>query len=390
MLSPNGKASAGQAEMNKRTVARPKIKGVMSTRKRLSDGTITVYWYHRASKTRLPGEYGSQEFLTAYMNAEQASPPRTETVASLIQDYLLSTKFEIKLAARTQAEYRRMLKHLETELGDMPVKALDSPRVRGEFINYQEKIAKITPREADNRMSVLSAEFSYAFDKGKIARNPIGAFNRLHSSNRSDILWTEGDISRFTKDAPIELQRVMILALHTGQRYNDLIRLRWSDYTDGKLQLVQSKTSARIEIPCTAALRRMLDASPKTCPYILTRADGSPWFTAKDDKYLAKVWRAHMEDVGFYKMPLANMSDKEKRSQLHFNDIRGTSITLLAAAGATIPQIVSITGHTLQSATRILERYLSRTSAMSQSAMDAFENASATRFANQMQTKQRG
>ena len=79
--------------------------------------------------------------------------------------------------------------------------------------------------------------------------------------------------------------------------------------------------------------------------------------------------------------------DAGEGSHLHFNDIRGTAITLLAEAGATVPQIVSITGHTMQSATRILERYLSMRPALSKAAMTAFENASATVFANQLQTR---
>ena len=72
---------------------------------------------------------------------------------------------------------------------------------------------------------------------------------------------------------------------------------------------------------------------------------------------------------------------------MRFNNIRGTAVILLAQANATIVQIVLMTGHSLQSATRILERYLPRTAALSSAAMDAFENASATQFANQLQTR---
>jgi hypothetical protein len=67
-------------------------------------------------------------------------------------------------------------------------------------------------------------------------------------------------------------------------------------------------------------------------------------------------------------------------------DLRGTAVTLLAEAGCTVPEIVSITGHTLQSATRILEKYLARTKAISDAAIFKFENAQATDFANQLQT----
>ena len=281
-----------------------------------------------------------------------------------------------------------MLGHLETAFGDMPVKALESLKVRGTFIDYQEIIGRKTEREADNRMSILSAVLSYAVDKGRISRNPIAAFERLHRADRSEIIWTEADVERFMKDAPVELQRAMILALHTGQRYGDLLRLRWSDFDGKNLRLTQSKTSARVQINCTEALLRMLAGSPRTCPYILSRADGRPWFTASNDKALSKAWHAHMEASGFYPKPFDELTTAEKRSHLHLNDLRGTAVTLLAEANATVPQIAAITGHTLQSATRILERYLSKTPALSKAAMTAFENAPETKFANRMQTRQ--
>jgi hypothetical protein len=64
----------------------------------------------------------------------------------------------------------------------------------------------------------------------------------------------------------------------------------------------------------------------------------------------------------------------------------GFTATLLSEAGASVPQICSITGHTLQSAHRILERYLARTRALSKAAILHFENAAATSFANLLQT----
>jgi hypothetical protein len=131
----------------------------------------------------------------------------------------------------------------------------------------------------------------------------------------------------------------------------------------------------------------MLLTAPKTCPYILARSEGRPWFTAANDKALDKAWRAQMEAAGFYPKAFSELTAAEKRSHLHFNDLRGTAVTLLAEAGATVPQIVSITGHKIQSATRILERYLSITPALSKAAMTAFENAPATKFANQLQTE---
>ena len=75
-----------------------------------------------------------------------------------------------------------------------------------------------------------------------------------------------------------------------------------------------------------------------------------------------------------------------KRAHVQFRDLRGTAVTLLSEAGATVPQIVAITGHTMQSAHRILERYLARTAALLAAAILHFENAPATAFGNRLQT----
>jgi len=54
---------------------------------------------------------------------------------------------------------------------------------------------------------------------------------------------------------------------------------------------------------------------------------------------------------------------------------------MLAEAGCTLPEIVSITGHSLQRAQEILDKYLARTSKLAESAIAKFENVIETDFA---------
>lgn len=51
-------------------------------------------------------------------------------------------------------------------------------------------------------------------------------------------------------------------------------------------------------------------------------------------------------------------------------DLRDTAVTWLARAGCTIPEICAITGHSLQSATRILRHYIDLTGDMADTAID--------------------
>ncbi len=46
-------------------------------------------------------------------------------------------------------------------------------------------------------------------------------------------------------------------------------------------------------------------------------------------------------------------SKKAGITELHFHDLRGTAVTMLAEAGCTTPQIAAITGHSLKTVTTI-------------------------------------
>ncbi|WP_299363105.1 hypothetical protein [uncultured Paracoccus sp.] len=92
-----------------------------------------------------------------------------------------------------------------------------------------------------------------------------------------------------------------------------------------------------------------------------------------------------LRPAGYSTLPKA-----KKAEHLRFSDMRGMAVTMLSVAGSKVPQIASITGHTLQSAYPLLEEYLAMTPALSQVAILVLENSPATAFANQLQTGPQG
>lgn len=60
---------------------RAKISGINTVRKRIRDGSIRVYYYHRATGTRLEGKPGSPEFIRSYANAEATATEFLQIVA---------------------------------------------------------------------------------------------------------------------------------------------------------------------------------------------------------------------------------------------------------------------------------------------------------------------
>jgi len=50
---------------------RAKISRINTVRKRLADGSIRVYYYHRDTGVRLDGKPGSPEFMLSYGEAQK-------------------------------------------------------------------------------------------------------------------------------------------------------------------------------------------------------------------------------------------------------------------------------------------------------------------------------
>jgi integrase len=123
----------------------------------------------------------------------------------------------------------------------------------------------------------------------------------------------------------------------------------------------------------------MLDGMERVSPLILTTKRGQ----SLKKRYFARLWDDAMRKAGLQSVLLPGSDDPV---ELHFHDLRGTAVTLLSEAGCTPQQIATITGHSLKTVHRILERYLARTRGLAEQAIFNFENSPRTKFANQLQT----
>jgi integrase len=115
---------------------------------------------------------------------------------------------------------------------------------------------------------VLARVFSVAKDRGKISVNPCERGGRLYEADRTDKLWTDDDVAQVLASAPAHLHLPLMLALWTGQRQGDLLRLMWAAYDGQFIRLQQGKGKRRVKIPVGAPLKAMLDATPRRSPLV--------------------------------------------------------------------------------------------------------------------------
>lgn len=331
---------------------RVRLKGLNKVRKRLADGTFRTYYYAWKGGPALSGEPGSPEFVASYNEAVARKAAQPKGVLQFILTAYQGSANFAELAQRTRRDYVQQIKRIEAEFSDFPLSALSDRRTRGEFMAWRDKLAVKSRRQADYAFAVLALVLAWAFDRGLVLANPCERSGKVYRSKRIDNVWTADDEKAFLAKAPEHLRLALTLALWTGQRQGDLLRLPWSAYDGAVIRLRQRKTGARVTIPVGEPLKVLLDKTKKRAVTILTTADGNSW----TESGFRASWRTACK--------------RARVSGVTFHDLRGTAVTRLALANCSEAEIATITGHSLRDVGAILDaHYLKRDSGLAVSAI---------------------
>ncbi len=213
--------------------------------------------------------------LKTYTHARQtARAPRfdPQSIGALTVAYRLSPDWTA-LAEQTRRTYNVYLKELE-RLQNQPVEAI----TRRMILDLRDGIAVSRGRGASaGFVRSASALFGWAVDRDWIAASPVHRVKILPGGHLA--AWTLAQADHAMRALPEHYRRVVVLALYTGQRRGDLVRLPWSAYDGHTIRLTQQKTHARLVLPAHPELRAELDAwhLEARSSIILTTARGLPW-----------------------------------------------------------------------------------------------------------------
>jgi integrase len=300
-----------------------------------------TYYYAWRGGPRLRGEPGSPEFHASYNEAiENLRTPDPDRFRSLVVAYR-ATDYRV-LEPSTQERWAPWLDRIADYFGDLRIAQFERPeKIRPVILRWRTQWAD-KPRTADYALQVLSRVLSYAVDGGRIAGNPCQGIKRIYSGDRSEIIWTDADITQLAQTSAPEIMHAVDLAAHTGLRQGDLLRLSWSHIGEDAITISTGKSKHRYEavIPLYDALREVLARIPKRSTVILTNIGGRPW------KGFKTRFSAAKKAAGI--------------GGLHFHDLRGTAATRFYIAGLSIRTIGEILGWGEDSVERIIRKYVAR------------------------------
>jgi integrase len=215
------------------------------------------------------------------------------------------------LEPRTQKDYRRHLLILRKEFGHRDPNDIQ-PKDIGRFLDVDKG------RIQRNRVvAVLSAVFTKAVGRWYVAdRNPCTAVERNPSKRRSRNVLDAEYAGVYAVASP-RLRVAMDLALLTGQRQGDLLKMKWKDVTPEGWTMRQGKTGKRLMITMSPALQEVLERARAFLPhlpreYVLRNRKGRPY----TENGFRAIWQAAMRRYV-----------KKGGERFTFHDLRGKSAT---------------------------------------------------------------
>lgn len=207
--------------------------------------------------------------------------------------------------------------------------------------------------------------------------NPWAAL-RAREHRETPVLWTkEGRDLMIAAAIKMEWQSVataIVIDWWLGQREADILSLGHNFNASDILQVIQSKTAGSVHLPvaivpeiagAVEALRAdQRERKLSGIRLLLDERNGLVWDEHRFRKAFQDIRLCAVEEALWrirHRVP--GWEDRTEAwvdrhlAQLTFMRLRHTAVTMMFRAGSDLPEIVSITGHTLASAKTIVERY---------------------------------
>lgn len=309
--------------------ARVRLKGhpvQTATFQRLTDAKI---WVQQTEAAIREGRY----FKTA--------KAKKHTMGDLLDKY---TREILDLRPDDTANQRHYLKYWKDKLGDYILADVTPGMItdyRNQLIGTKNRYGReIGPTTANRYTTALGHVFTVALNQWEwIDQNPVRKISKLKEPRGRVRFLSDKEreklLATCKESGNPYLYMVVILALSTGARKNELLRIRWPDVDlmRGMITLHETKNGERRSLPVRGFALKLLQQHAENRP---THSEYVFPSTIKDQPIdIRTAWENAMETA--------------KLEDFRFHDLRHSAASYLAMNGASIAEIAEVLGHkTLQ------------------------------------------
>jgi integrase len=192
----------------------------------------------------------------------------------VIERFLASPTYQER-AKGTKKNYRRVIDALKLRYGAGLIKGLQPRHVKA--IRNEIRDA-FTTSAADMAIGLISVLWDFADEQLALDldADPTFGIKRVHVTHREHEPWPQDLIDRFMAEASPRLGFAVRLALETGLRRSDLVKLKWKDLKGDHFEVCQQKTGEPVLVGCTEELLAALKTMPRLGDTIIVSERGEP------------------------------------------------------------------------------------------------------------------
>lgn len=197
-------------------------------------------------------------------------------------------------------------------------------------------------RSVDLELALMRTILNKGIKWNMLDRNPFDKANDLfyHPDSHRKRALTEDEVKRLVQVSPSHLKSIIISAIYTGLRKNDLFGLRWEnvDLDRGLIHLVEAKTKKVRIIVLNKDMLSLLQSLPVRCEYLFPNKEGKPYHD------LSRRLETALKKAG--------IDEGTGKNKVVFHTFRHTCVSLLTEKGADTSMVRSYVEHASEEMTR--------------------------------------
>ena len=215
------------------------------------------------------------------------------------------------------------------ELGNPPVIEMRQQRIQRFLVKHMED-NKLTTATHNRHLAMLSSMFNKGIQWGLVVENPARGIKPLRENGARLRFLDQDEIRRLLGAASDRFRPILTMALHTGMRRGEIMKLEWRDVDlrNRVLRVRESKSGKQRTIPIDDTLHstlRGLTSRFKKGLVFPSPVTGNRWTD--------------------FKRQFRNATKKAEIDDFRFHDTRHTFASHLVMAGVDIRTVQELLGH---------------------------------------------
>ena len=214
------------------------------------------------------------------------------------------------------------------DLGSITSKNIEEYKTKRKMEMAVRRKNNVGPGKINAELALFKHMVNKSIEWGLIKKeNPMKSVKLLKGvKNRLRYLMPD-EVQRLIENCPEHFRPIVMFALHTGCRKEEILSLNWSQVNLGQkiISLIDTKNHERKDIPINETTKDVLLSLKREGPYVFSSKRGERW------RNITVTWKQALKD--------------SQIEDFHFHDLRHTFASNLVMNGVDLMVIKELLGH---------------------------------------------